>query len=435
MDIVLLLFLIILNGIFAMSELALVTAKKSRLQRLADEGDNAARTAIRLGEEPTQFLSTVQIGITAIGVLSGIVGEAALAGPLAEFFVSAGLSPRHSSIAATTIVVAGVTFFAIVIGELVPKRLAQFNAEGIARTMARPIALLATLSRPFVFLLSFSTDAILRLLGKKNSDSADLTEDDIYAVLVEGSIAGVLEEQEHEMMRKVFRLDDNQVVSLMTPRSEIVFLDVEDTNEENLARLVDSGHSRLPVCRESISDVLGIISAKRILKQHLKGEPLSLESDLKPAVYVPESMSCLKLLDQFRSSDIQMVFVVDEYGEVLGIVTLQDVLEALTGEFMPQNPDEAWAFMREDGSWLLDGLIPVHELKDRLELRTVPEQEKRQYNTLGGMLMWISGNIPRTGDTAEWEGWKFEVVNITKNRIDKVLATRLPETANGDVPE
>jgi putative hemolysin len=428
MDIAILISLILLNGILAMSELALVTARKSRLQRLAEEGDRSAAVAVRLGEEPTQFLSTVQIGITAIGILNGIVGESALADPLAELLVRLGFDTKSSAIGATTIVVVGITYVSIVIGELVPKRFAQSNAEDIARRLARPIALLALLSRPFVFLLSVTTDGILRLIGKKQLSSANLTEDDIHAMLIEGSVTGLIEKQEHEMVRNVFRLDDRQIASLMTPRSEIVYLDLEQPLESSLQTLIASDHSRFPVCRGGMHELLGIISAKRLLKQHLSGEASDITKYLLPAVFVPESLTGMKLLEQFRESGVQMVFVVDEYGEILGLVTLQDVLEALTGEFKARDPEDVWAVRRDDGSWLLDGLIPIPELKDRLELKSVPEEEKGRYHTVSGMMMWLVGRLPRTGDTTEWQGWMLEVVDLDGNRIDKVLAQRLPES-------
>lgn len=435
MDIAILIALILLNGVFAMSEIALVTARKSRLQRLAEDGDRSAAIAMRLGEEPTQFLSTVQIGITAIGILNGIVGEAAFAGSLAELLQGLGVDQKSSAIGATTIVVVSITYFSIVVGELVPKRIAQFNAERIARLMARPIALLAQLSRPFVYLLSKSTDGLLKLMGKKELGSANLTEEDIHAMLMEGSQSGVIEKQEHEMVRNVFRLDDRQIASLMTPRSEIVCLDIEQPLEESLEKLIASDHSRFPVCQGGMHEVLGVITAKRLLKQRLKGEvPEKVTEHLLPAVHVPESLTGMKLLEQFRESGVQMVFVVDEYGEILGLITLQDLLEALAGEFKPRDPEDVWAVQREDGSWLLDGLIPIPELKDRLDLKAVPEEEKGRYHTLSGMIMWLIGKVPRTGDITEWQGWRLEVVDLDGNRIDKVMASRLPDlNGKGDV--
>jgi putative hemolysin len=434
LDIAILIALILLNGVFAMSEIALVTARKSRLQRMADEGDRLAAIAMRLGEEPTQFLSTVQIGITAIGILNGIVGESALAGPLSKLIQGLGGDPQISAVGSTVFVVVVITYASIVVGELVPKRIAQFNAEGIARLMAKPIALLAKLSRPFVNLLSISTDGLLRLIGKSELSSANLTEEDIHAVLMEGSQTGVIEKHEHEMVRNVFRLDDRPIVSLMTPRSEMVCFDLDQPFGESLAQLIGSDHSRFPVCRGGMNEVLGVITAKRLLRLQLKGDlPAGIGEHLLPVVYVPESMTGMKLLEQFRVSGVQMVFVVDEYGEVLGLVTLQDLLEALAGEFKSRDPEDVWAVHRKDGSYLLDGLIPIPEFKDLLGLKAVPEEEKGLYYTLSGMMMWLIGSVPRTGDVTEWDGWRFEVVDMDGNRIDRVLASRMPADLGSEI--
>lgn len=424
MDVALLFALILFNGVLAMSEIALVMAKKSRLQRMADDGDKSALAAIRLGEEPTRFLSTIQIGITAIGLLNGIVGEAVLAGPLGRVLHGAGLSARTSSMLSTGIVVAGITYFSIVVGELVPKRLAQFSAESIARMMARPITWLSHLSRPFVFLLSLSTDALLGLLGKKNLKNAHLTEEDIHAVLADGSQAGVIEKNEHEIVRNVFRLDDRQIASLMTPRSEITCLDTEQSFDAMLEAIIKSDHSVFPVCKGGLDDILGVVSVKRLLERCANDENGDITQYLHPAVYVPESLTGMKLLKQFRESGVKMVFVTDEYGEVLGLVTQQNVLEALAGEFKEHDPEDTWAVRRGDGSWLLDGLIPIPELKDCVGLKGVPEEQKGRYNTLAGMMLWLLGDMPRTGDIAEWENWRFEVVDLDGIRIDKVLASR-----------
>jgi len=426
-EIFVVLALIVLNGLFAMSEIALVTARRSRLQRLADAGDTAAAIAIRLGEDPTRFLSTVQIGITAIGILNGIVGEEAFAEPLAVWFVTFGLPPRGSEAAATFLVVTCITYLTIVAGELVPKRIGQTSAERIARLVARPVALLATLSRPFVVLLTVSTHAILRLLGRGQERDSDLTEADIHAVLQEGSESGLIEKQEHDIVRKVFLLDDRQITALMTPRSEIVWLDVEEDMSANLAKVVNADHSRLPVCRGDLNQLLGIVTAKRLLRQHMSGEQVDLTLELQPGVFVPESLTGLQLLEQFRRSGVHMVFVVNEYGEIIGMVTLHDVLEALTGEFVQQDPEEQWAVQRADGSWLLDGLIPLHELQERLALKTLPDQGRGRYNTLAGMLLLLLDRLPRVGDCVTWENWRLEVVDMDGQRLDRVLATVLPE--------
>lgn len=421
--------LILLNGLFAMSEIALVTARRARLAKLAEDGDSAAAAAIRLQEEPTRFLSTIQIGITSVGVLSGIVGEATLAAPFGRWLHGLGLDQEASALFATALVVVVVTYASIVIGELVPKRIGQFHPETIARIAARPMQILSGIARPFVRLLAFSTDALLRLLGQRERPAQAVTEEEIHALLDEGSEAGVIEEREREMLRNVFRLDDRQIGSLMTPRADIVYLDLDQPLEANTKLIAESEHSRFPLCRNGLHDVAGIVNSKQMLRQLLRTGSIDLRAQLQPAVFVPETLTGMDLLGHFRASGTQSVLVVDEYGEVLGMVTLQDVLEAVTGEFKPRNQEDAWAVQRSDGSWLLDGLIPVPELKDRLELRSVPEEDKGRYHTLSGLMMWLLGRLPMTGDHAVWEGWRLEVVDLDGKRIDKVLASRLPETA------
>ncbi len=433
MEIFVLLALVLLNGLFAMSEIALVTARRARLQKLVDEGDPAASAAIKLGEDPTRFLSTIQIGITSIGVLNGIVGEAALAAPLAGWLAEMGVPASSSGYAATALVVVLITYISIVAGELVPKRLGQTHPETLARLVARPINWLATATKPFVKLLTISTHFLLRVLGVKDGNPNPITAEEIHAMLAEGTTAGVIESHEHDMVRNVFRLDDRQIVSLMVPRSDVVLLDAELPFEENLRRIEESDHARFPVVRGGLDNVLGILNARQWLSRALREDQRDLSRELlTQPLYVPETLTGMELLDNFRSSDMQMAFVIDEYGEVQGIVTLQDLIEAITGEFQPRDPQTSWAVQREDGSWLLDGHIPVPELKDRLDLSSVPEEERGRYHTLAGMLMLLSGRLPRVADTAEWEGWKLEIVDMDGRTIDKVLAQRLPAPVEPD---
>ncbi|CAN7324840.1 hemolysin family protein [Pseudorhodoferax sp. LjRoot39] len=433
MEILVLLALVLLNGLFAMSEIALVTARRARLQKLVDEGDPAATAAIKLGEDPTRFLSTIQIGITSIGVLNGIVGEAALAAPLADRLTEMGVPASSSGYAATALVVVLITYVSIVAGELVPKRLGQTHPETLARLVARPINWLATATKPFVKLLTISTHFLLRVLGVKDGNPNPITAEEIHAMLAEGTTAGVIESHEHDMVRNVFRLDDRQIVSLMVPRSDVVTLDADLPFEENLQRIEESDHARFPVVRGGLDNVLGILNARQWLSRALREDQRDLSTQtLTQPLYVPETLTGMELLDNFRSSDMQMAFVIDEYGEVQGIVTLQDLIEAITGEFQPRDPQTSWAVQREDGSWLLDGHIPVPELKDRLGLSSVPEEERGRYHTLAGMLMLLSGRLPNVADTAEWEGWKLEIVDMDGRTIDKVLAQRLPDPVEPD---
>ncbi|NTU52387.1 MAG: HlyC/CorC family transporter [Chlorobiaceae bacterium] len=428
MEIFILFFLLILlNGLFAMSEMALITAKRSRLAKLAEDGEKAAEVAIKLGQEPTRFLSTVQIGLTIIGVLNGFIGESSFAPILSALFESYGLNAKTSHIVSTVLVVIVITYVTIVIGELVPKRIGQSNPESIACMVARPMQILASSTRPFVRLLTASTDALLRLMGKYDQAQPSVTEEEIHALLEEGSEAGIIEQQEHEMVRNVFRLDDRQLGSLMVPRADIVSLDTSLPLEENMKRVAESEHSRFPVCHGDLQSLLGVVNSKQLLAQTIKGGISSFADNLQPCVFVPETLTGMELLDHFRTSGTQMVFVVDEYGEIQGLVTLQDMLEAVTGEFVPRNLEDSWAVERQDGSWLLDGLIPVPELKDTLDLKAVPEEEKGVYHTLSGMIMWILGRMPETGDIMQWENWHLEVVDMDSKRIDKVLATKIEE--------
>ena len=423
MEILLLAALIVLNGVFAMSEIALVVARRARLARLAEEGSASAAAAMKLHDEPTHFLSTVQVGITSIAILNGIIGEAALAGPLALWLQSFGMEPEASRLASTALVVVIITYVTIVVGELAPKRIAQLDPERIACLVARPMQLLALLAQPFVRFLSLSTDGLLRLLRMRPPDQTDIIEEEIHALLQEGSDSGAIEQQEREMVRNVFRLDDRLVESLMVPRADIVYLDVALPLDDNLRRVSGSEHTRFPVCRGGLDEVLGVLSVRQLLDAMLAGAPPSLTDSLQPAVFVPERLSGLDLLGTFRASDTHLVLVVDEYGEINGLVTLHDVLEAIAGEFKPRRLDEAWATRREDGSWLLDGLIRLPELKDRLGLKSLPEEDRGRYHTLSGLVMWLSGKLPQTGDVLTWENWRLEVVDLDGRRIDKILAT------------
>lgn len=429
MEILILFLLIFANGLFAMCEMALVAARKSRLQQLADEGDARAADALALSENPTRFLSTVQIGITSIGVLSGIVGENALAKPLAIWLGRFPLIAEFADGLALTLVVISITYFSLIIGELVPKRIGQLNAEVIARLSAAPMRVLSWITTPFVRLLSFSTDAVLVLLGASKSNAAPVTEEEIQVLIEQGTDAGVFEHAEQQMIRNVFRLDERKLSSLMVPRSSIVYLDINDSIDTTTQKIERCHFSRFPVCRHDLSDVIGFAHAKDLLAQILAGKPLDLQSNLSPAMYIPETLTGTELIENFRNARTQYALVIDEYGEVQGLVTLQDVLEAIIGELPAQPTEESSAYQREDGSWLLDGLIAVQELQDKLELESLPEGESGTYHTLSGLLMLLLGRIPHTGDQVRWGDWHFEVIDMDGKRIDKVLAVfQAPQT-------
>ncbi|GMV74335.1 MAG: hypothetical protein AMXMBFR78_12860 [Rubrivivax sp.] len=425
MDVALLLLLILLNGLFAMSEMALTAARKARLAVMVEERQPGATAAMELHENPTRFLSTVQIGITSIGILNGIVGESAFAAPLARWLGQfLPLTPGVVSVIATALVVVIITVLTIIFGELVPKRLGQMYPETVARLVSRPMNGLTAATRPLVLMLSACTHGVLRLLGIHGSATRLVTEEEIAAQLAEGLDAGVIEQQEHQMVRNVFRLDDRQIGSMMLPRAEIDWIDVAAPLDEAVATIVEHGHARYPVCRDGLDDVIGVLGTLRLLQPLARGERPALAELLDPPVFVPETLSGMELLDHFRSSGAELVFVVDEYGLVQGVISEHDLLEAITGEFASPVEDDAWAVQREDGSWLMDGLIPVPELKDRLGLKELPDEDRGRYNTLAGMVMLLLGRLPRTADRVEWQGWVFEVVDLDGKRVDKVLVAR-----------
>jgi putative hemolysin len=433
MDVSLLVFLILLNGLFAMSEMALTASRKARLQVMVESEQPGAQAAMDLHENPTKFLSTVQIGITSIGILNGIVGEAAFSRPLASWLViSFRVEQQTAAIGATGLVVVIITVLTIIFGELVPKRLGQMFPENVARLVARPMNVLSAATRPLVVLLTVCTNAVLRLMGIRGGPTRSVTEEEIAAQLEEGLDAGVIEAQEHQMVRNVFRLDDRQIGSMMIPRAEIAWLDATAPLSEVMERIAEHGHTRYPVCRGGLDDVIGVIGASHLLPALARGEAPDLAQLLQPPVFVPETLSGMELLEHFRRANADLVFVVDEYGAVQGVITERDLLEAITGEFTTAADDDAWAVRRADGSWLMDGLIPVPELKDRLELKELPEEDRGRYNTLAGMVMLLLGRLPRTTDTVDWEGWRFEVVDLDGKRVDKVLVMR---TSNPGDPE
>lgn len=432
MDFLLIIFLTLLNGVFAMSELALAASRKARLTAMSEAGDKGAHAALELLGNPNQFLSTVQVGITSIGVLNGIVGEAAFSGGVAVWLQTYGVSATASAISATAIVVTLITFTTIIFGELVPKRIGQLYPEPVARWVSRPMLWLATAAGPFVKLLSGTTAAVLKLLRIDTNAARAVTEEEITASLEEGVDAGVIEQHEHQMVQNVFQLDDRPLTSLMVPRTDVQWLEASQTVAQSLGKAGAGGdkgaHSWYPVCRGSLDDVLGIISIAQLLKLGFDA-PGTLETYVSPASFVPETLSGMELLEQFRAKAGRFVFVVDEYGVVQGLLTPRDLLEAITGELQPGALIDAWATLREDGSWLLDGLIPVGELKVRLALDDLPDEDRGRYNTVAGLLMSVSGHLPEVGERIACSGWLFEVVDLDGKRIDKVLATRLPAPA------
>lgn len=409
--------LIIINGVFALSEIAVVSSRKVRLQQRANEGDVGARTALRLAENPSDFLSTVQVGITLIGILSGAVAGATISEWLtAQIAMLPALQPYAESLG-IGIVVLVITLLSLILGELAPKRLGLHNPEGIAAAVAGPMLFLSKLFSPLVRLLSGATDLIVRLLGVKPNEEPPVTEEELQVLLDQGTQAGVFEESEQNMVEGVFRLNDRRVGSLMTPRSEIAWLDVNDSPDEIRAEIEKNPYSRFPVCEDSLDNVLGIIEARDLLLESLHGEPLLLKRNLQPAQYIPETALASKALDTFKAGDAEMMMVVDEFGSVQGLVTIFDILEEIVGDI----DSEPQATQRQDGSWLLDGMISIEDIKEIFNLRYLPDED--QYETLSGFVMLQLGRIPQAADRFDWNALNFEVIDMDGKRVDKVLVT------------
>jgi putative hemolysin len=433
-EVLLIILLILANGIFAMSEMAVVSARKTRLQQLANLGDEKAKAALELANAPDRFLSTVQIGITLVGILAGAFGGATIAEQIAAYIsVVPALAPYGEAIG-LGIVVLSITYLSLIFGELIPKRLALNNPERIASIAASPMNLLSKLASPFVALLSFSSNLIFKIFGIKPSSELPVTEEEIRVLIEQGTQAGVFEETEQDLVESVFRFADRRVSALMTPRLDIVWIDVNASPAEIQRKMKESHYSRFPVCEGKVDNVIGVVKAKDYLAESVTGEAVSLQSVLKQPLFVPETTTALKALDLFKNSHIHMALIVDEYGAVEGLVTTNDVLEAIVGDIaVPESQIELYAIQREDGSWLLDGALPIDELKEILSIRNLPAEGKAGYQTLAGFILAHLGRIPAVADYFEWNNLRFEVMDMDGRRIDKVLvapASAAPSDAN-----
>ena len=413
-------FLILLNGLFALSETAILASRHARLQQRANEGDANALKALNLAERPNRFLPTVQVGITLIGVLTGAVGGAVFADSLAAQMDKIPVLVPYSHSASLAIVVILITFFSMLVGELVPKRLALHDAEKVASRIAGFMIFISTLFSPVVWVLEKSSDLVLRLLGAKPSEEPPVTEEELLVQLDQGTQAGVFKEAEQEMVEGVFSLSDQRVNGLMTPRNEIVWLDVNDSVEEIIRKVRESPFSRFPVAEDSLDSILGVIKAKELLLAEIQTGN-DLRQIVRPAVHIPETAFGSRALEMFRESQRELMLVVDEFGVVQGLVTLADILEEIVGS-MEGGPPQAT--QRKDGSWLLDGMLPTDEFKEIFNLRHLPDEE--EYETLGGFVMLQLGRIPQPADQFEWSGLCFEVVDMDDKRVDKVLVTSIP---------
>lgn len=427
-EIILILLLLLANGVFAMSEIALVSARKSLLKHRADNGDARAGAALELADSPDRFLSTVQIGITLIGIFAGVFGGATIAEQLAErIAVIPALAPYAEGIGLGVVVIT-ITYFSLIIGELVPKRIALNNPEKIAALMARPMRLLSRIAAPVVFLLTFSTTIVLKLLRVKPSTEPSVTEEEVRALILQGAEAGVFEHSEREIVESVFRLDDRSVDALMMPRGKVVWLDVNASFEEIRRTITENSYSRFPVCEGNLDKVIGIVKAKHLLERCLNNEPLDLRAAMTAPLFVPETRTALQVLEFFKNSHTHIALVIDEHGGVEGLVTINDVLKAIIGE-MQTSGAETPAVMREDGSYLLDGELPIDEFADIFNIGSSLEIERGDYHTLAGFVLARCGLIPKTADVFEWRNLRFEVIDMDGRRVDKVLVSAAAKTA------
>jgi len=420
--------LLLLNGFLAMAETALLSVRKARLQNQSNKGDARATTVLKLTENPNQFLSVIQIGITSIDLMIGALSGATLGlwidGQLNRL---PALAP-YSELIGLVVGILPVTYVSLVLGELVPKRLAMRDPERISSMVSGPMMFFSRIFSPFVRLLSFSTESVLRLMGVKPSEEPPVTEEEIQLLIDQGTQAGVFEEAEQDMVEGVFSLGDQRVYSLMTPRTDIVWLDIDDTPNELLQKIADSPYSRFPVCQDSLDMVLGIVKARDLLVPSLAGEPINLKDKLRPALYIPETSFASRALEIFKEQNRELMLVIDEFGSLQGLLTLNDIIEEIVGDFEP----EPQATQRQDGSWLLDGMLPIDDFKEIFNVRTMPHES--EYETLSGFVMMSLSRVPHAADRFDWNSISFEVMDMDGHRVDKVLVTTLPGRV-GNSPE
>jgi len=421
-EIIMIFVLILVNAILAMSEAALVASRKARLQNQAGEGNKSSALALKLIEDPNIFLSTIQIGITLIGVLAGAVGGATIAESLANSLQNIPYIGEYSTSIALGIVVISITILTIWLGELVPKRLGLNSPEKIAQIVAGPMLFLSKVFSPFIKLMSAATNFVLRLIGVNPSSEPPITEEELQMLISQGTQAGVFQEAEQEMVEGIFSLGDSRVYSLMTPRTELVWLDVADSIEEIRQKIAECSFSRFPVRQDSLETIVGIVKSRDLLVESLSGKEIALKTLLKPAYFIPETMFASRALELFKEKNTELLLVVDEFGGLQGLLTINDILEEIVGAMEFEEPQ---ATQRQDGSWLLDGMLEVDEFKELFEFAALPHED--QYETLSGFMMTSLGRVPQPSDNFEWSGYRFEVMDMDGRRVDKVLVMTLPK--------
>jgi putative hemolysin len=420
MEILIIFFLVILNGIFSMSEIALISSRKTKLEIASKNGDRRAAAALELANSPNRFLSTVQIGITLISILTGIFSGNTLTIGIQYFLTGLGLELKYADNIAVGLVVVIIGFVQLVLGELVPKRIGMSNPEGIAKTMAAPMNVLSTITSPFIWLLTKCSDLIIKLLGIGVSDSS-VTEEEIKSMIQEGTTGGAIDEIEQEIVQNVFHLGDRKITSLMTNRSDLTYLDLEDSIQENIEKIIETKHSVYPICKDGIDNITGLLYIKDLLGKDLGTELQHLAHLGKEPLFIPENNQAYQALEKFREERIHMGIILDEYGSVMGIITLNDILDALVGDISMDDEFEYDIFEREDGSFLVDASLPFDDFLNQFEIVINNRKEYTGFDTLGGFALHILQEIPDTGDKFEWEDYEFEIIDMDKNRIDKIL--------------
>lgn len=425
LEIAIILSLIVANGIFAMTEMAIVSSRKARLEKQADAGNAGARVALELAAEPTPLLSTIQIGITLIGILTGTFGGATLSKMLAPELQFIPMLGTHSEAVALFIVISLITYLTLILGELVPKRLALNNPEPIAALLARPMRTFARITAPLVSFLSFSTQFTLSVLGIKPSQEPPVTEDEIRILIEQGTEAGTFEKTEQDMVEKIFRLGDQRAYSIMTPRTQMIWLDLEEPFELNFQIIRDSAHTRFPAARGNLDDFAGIIYTKDLLSSSLNSSQFRLEALVRTPMFIPKSMKAFKILETFKQTGTHEAVVLDEFGGVIGFITLHDILSEIVGDIsLDAELDDIQLIQRDDGSWLVDGLLPVDDFKEAFSIDELPDEDRDHYQTVGGFVTSYLGYIPTASEKFTWNDLCFEIMDMDRVRVDKILVTR-----------
>jgi len=427
-EIIVILALIFINGIFAMGEIAIITSRKTLLQQWANDGNIKARAALKLLQEPTLFLSTTQAGITLIGIMVGAIGEAALSGYLSKKLSLISILAPYSPAISLGVVVVSITYVSLIIGELVPKRLGLYSPEKIALAMAPPMRLFSKIASPIIKVLTVSTDSLLRslsLIGIRQPKAPPIGEEEIKVMIEQGAQAGAFEETEQGIIERVFRLNDQHASSLMVPRSNVVWLDLSDTAQGIFTVLKDNNFTRFPVCEEGLDKIAGVVHVKDLLGSPTEDLPANIRRQMRPAIFIPKQMRALKVLELFKQSGMYLGIVIDEYGSIIGLVSLNDILQAIIGNISPlDGPEDPQITQREDGSWLMDGMLPIDRFKETTGAVKLPDEDK--FQTLGGFIMSQTGSVPSAGDHFEWDHLRIEVLDMDGNRVDKVLVSHRP---------